>query len=514
MSDNGDFSEEEHSDADDYCEGFVQRYNHGGYADDGGRVASSAARVIARLRSNDSSILPGASSNRQFVICPSVPDPIRVELAAALTQNTIVRRIMLQPHEYSKIATDAMAKCLMRNKSFLHVDLMGESLTLFDLMYREAFDFRGDVRERERECERAISTFIKAIGQSTSVTHLGLVNLGLRPVSESFEHLLTRTKTLRHLLVDLERRGHLDETATAAIASGFSKNTTLREIKFVGWQETSLIPVLTALQMHPVLETLQVDGISSFTGIDALLGSKHSRLKELIVARFNGSSTVEQVVGFESFMLEMGRNITILKMVIAGVALSGENIQQLKAMLRRNTVLQDLNLSGDALGSTGLVEVASALYRNTSIQGLDVSANGLNDLASANGLRELLRRNKTITRLFMDRNTFGNNIAAVRCIADGFRTNTTLQVLDLSYCELGDQGLSILAESLGQQKRGLVDLDLSANHITCCGLRALVDNAAAALSTLTHLTLSKNSVLDEGAIFFSRDLETSNASKP
>jgi hypothetical protein len=33
----------------------------------------------------------------------------------------------------------------------------------------------------------------------------------------------------------------------------------------------------------------------------------------------------------------------------------------------------------------------------------------------------------------MDGNTFGNNIAAVRCIADGFRTNTTLQVLEFLF---------------------------------------------------------------------------------
>jgi hypothetical protein len=62
-------------------------------------------------------------------------------------------------------------------------------------------------------------------------------------------------------------------------------------------------------------------------------------------------------------------------------------------------------------------------------------------------------------------------------------------VLDLSSCKLGDQGLSILAESPGQQKPGLVDLNLSANHIAYGGLR-MVDNATVVLLTLTHLNLS------------------------
>jgi Ran GTPase-activating protein (RanGAP) involved in mRNA processing and transport len=204
--------------------------------------------------------------------------------------------------------------------------------------------------------------------------------------------------------------------------------------------------------------------------------------------RFNRST--EQVVGFESFVLEMGRNTTILKMAIVEVPLSRDNIQQLKAMLRRNTVLQDLDLAGDGLGSTGLAEIASVLYGNASIQGLDVSDNGLDDLASANTLQELLRRNKTITRLCMNCNIFGSNIAAVRCIADGFRANTTLQELNLSFCELDDQGLSILAESLGQQKRELVKVNLHGNQITYTSLRALVDNAMLALSTVTTSTLA------------------------
>jgi hypothetical protein len=389
MSDNGDFSEEEHSDAEDYNEDFARHDNGGENADDGARPASSMAREITQLRTNDPFLFPRAIFKYHFSICPSVTDPIRVKLAEALTQNTIVQRIRLNPHDYSNLSTHAMAKYLAQSKRLLYVEL-GEPSGM-------SFGFRR---------EQALCTFIKAIGQNTSVTHLSLMNLGLGTASESFENLLTGTKTLRHLRVGLERQGPLEE-ATAAIASGFSKNTTLREIHLLDWQETSLISVLTALRDHPVLEKLQVESFSCCTGIDALLRGKNSQLKELIIEKFNGSTVEQVVVGFESFMLEMGRNTTILKMIIADVPLGPDNIQQLKAMLRRNTVLQYLDISGDALGSAGLAEVVSALYRNTSIQGLDISANGLDDLAAASTLRELLRRNKTITRLYMDNNAFG-----------------------------------------------------------------------------------------------------------
>jgi Ran GTPase-activating protein (RanGAP) involved in mRNA processing and transport len=484
MSDTGG---EEPSDS----EGFAH------HSDNGGEITDDSnpllARMITKLRTNDPSI-------RDLAIHQSVEDPSRLQIAKALTQNTVVRRITLHPYDYSKLSASAMAKYLLQSKRLLKVDLKGEALTLFGFLSGMTFGLRP-----ERALCPFIATFVEAIGQSNSVQELSLMNLGLGNATESFEQMLTRTKTLRYLQVDLERQDPLEEAEKSAIFSGFSKNTTLRDIKLVDWQQTSLIPALTALQDHPVLEKLQVEGFSSFTGIDALLRGKNSQLKELIIWRFKGS-TVEQMVCFEAFMLEMGRNTTILKMLIAHVPLSHENAQQLKAMLRRNTVLQDLNLTGDALGSTGFVEIASVLHRNTSIQGLDVSDNGLDDLVAANALRELLRRNKTITRLCVDKNAFGSNVAAVRGIADGFRANTTLQELDLSFCKLGNHGLSILAESLGQQKRGLVKLRLCGNLITCSGLRALMTNAAVALSTVTHLNLSGNSVLDEGASFLAEAL--------
>jgi Ran GTPase-activating protein (RanGAP) involved in mRNA processing and transport len=468
--------------------------NVGEYADDD----ESKERVIEQLRQNGLSLFPG-----DLAMHSSLPEPVQVELAKAERQNALVQRIILKPHDFSKSSADTMAKYLKRSKRLLQVKLMDAPHSLSEAFPGQTYGFRRTW---------ALCTFLEAIAESTSLKNLSLKNLDLEPACESFENLLIRTKALRDVHIDLEKRGPLEEAATAAIASGFSKNTTLRKISLLCWQETSLISVLTALQMHPVLEVLQIEGFSSFTGFDALVRSKQSQLKELAIVRFNRrfhgryNRSVEVVAGFESFMLEMGRNTTILKMVIASVPLGGDNIQQLKAMLRRNTVLQDLDLSGYALGSAGLAEIAPTLYRNTSIQRLDISDNGLDDPAAANTLRELLRRNKTITRLSMDRNSFGSNDIVVRIIAEGFRSNTTLQVLDLSFCDLNDQGLSILAAGLGQQKRCLLDLNLSTNQIRGSGLRALVDNATAALSTVTHLNLDNNLILDEGASFLAETL--------
>jgi Ran GTPase-activating protein (RanGAP) involved in mRNA processing and transport len=107
-----------------------------------------------------------------------------------------------------------------------------------------------------------------------------------------------------------------------------------------------------------------------------------------------------------------------------------------------------------------VAEIASGLYGNTSITSVDLTNNGLDDIESANVLRELIRRNKTITSLCLAHNCFGRNTAAIRSIADGVRSNTTLQQVDLSGCGLDDQGISVLANDLAIRKASLLELDL------------------------------------------------------
>jgi Ran GTPase-activating protein (RanGAP) involved in mRNA processing and transport len=175
-------------------------------------------------------------------------------------------------------------------------------------------------------------------------------------------------------------------------------------------------------------------------------------------------------------------------------------VQQLKAVLRRNTALESLDLTAIRLGSAGLAEIAPVLYRNTSIKALDLRTNGLDDIESANVLRELIRRNKTITSLCLAHNAFGHDVAAVRSIAEGVRRNTALQQLDLSGCRLADQGISVLANALAIRNDSLLELNLEYNCITSRGVQALVDSSVGAIKTLTNLCLDFNLFKSEGAI--------------
>jgi Ran GTPase-activating protein (RanGAP) involved in mRNA processing and transport len=201
----------------------------------------------------------------------------------------------------------------------------------------------------------------------------------------------------------------------------------------------------------------------------------------------------------DSVAQKLRLSTTGINLDLRGSVLSGENVQQLKAVLRENTALESLILESVRIGSAVLAEIAPVLYRNTSIKVLNLTNNGLHDIESANVLRELIRRNETITSLCIAHNAFGRNTAAVRSIADGVRSNATLQQLALGWCGLYDQGISLLASALAIRNASLLELDLRDNEITSVGIRALVDDNVEAVKTLTKLYLTYNHIKREGA---------------
>jgi Ran GTPase-activating protein (RanGAP) involved in mRNA processing and transport len=167
-----------------------------------------------------------------------------------------------------------------------------------------------------------------------------------------------------------------------------------------------------------------------------------------------------------------------------------------------------VNLTSSALESVGLAEITPVLYRNTSIKTLDLSNNGLDDIESADLLRKLLRRNRTITIICLAENTFGGSAAAARSIFEGLRFNTALQQLDLTNCGLSDQDIPFLAKALAVRNTSIVELNLQRNEITSVGVRALFEDNAEAVKSLTKLCLSYNPIKSEGASILADALRT------
>jgi hypothetical protein len=154
-----------------------------------------------------------------------------------------------------------------------------------------------------------------------------------------------------------------------------------------------------------------------------------------------------------------------------------------------------------------LSELASALYRNTSIKVLDMSTNNLIDMEAARLIRDILRRNKTMTALDLSFNLFGRTTGAVECIADGLGSNSTLLKIDLKSCALGDDGVSILAQTIGSRNTTLQKLNLGWNSITSTGVGMLLDTMEQSSHHITDLDLRNNPLGNEGASLLARCLE-------
>jgi Ran GTPase-activating protein (RanGAP) involved in mRNA processing and transport len=358
------------------------------------------------------------------------------------------------------------------------------------------------------EIPMIISALLLALSRNTSVTELITYNQSIRWASVAFRELLTRTKTLQKLEISGPGCEAFHEVQTAAITSGFANNTSLRDLKFVEWRAADLAPVLTALQNHPALQKIHLeyhpdfsDNIPSLSGLEVLLRSQDSKVKELILEKVD-----THTVGLHPVLRELGRNTTVTNLTIGDSVLGRDSVQQLKAVVRQNTALQHLILRGNRLRNAGLAEIAPVLYRNTSIKSLDLSHNSLDDIESASLLRQLIRRNKTITSLCLAGNAFGRNAAAARDILESMCSNTALQQLDLSVCGLGDRGISVLADALVSRNASILEVNLSENEITSVGVRALIDDNVEAMKILTKLRLVCNPIRSEGVTILAKAL--------
>jgi Ran GTPase-activating protein (RanGAP) involved in mRNA processing and transport len=236
--------------------------------------------------------------------------------------------------------------------------------------------------------------------------------------------------------------------------------------------------------------------LRDLTGLETLLLSDTSSITEHDIHRYNVGP---RIIGLPHVLQALARHPTLTKLRLRRCPLDRGNARLLQTALCNIRSLQSLDLSYNTLGSTGLAELAPALYHNTSIKVLDISWNRLDDMESAEILRDILCSNKTMTALDLSYNRFGLTIGAVACIADGLDSNSTLLKIDLSMCALGDVGVSTLAQTLGSWNTTLHKLSLLHNFTTSTGVGVLHETTERNSHHITDLELDENIIGDEGA---------------
>jgi hypothetical protein len=410
-----------------------------------------------------------------------------MELASALMENTNVKNIEVWTVEYTIAYARAMANYVRTSRQLQSLRWGSGDLTYSD----------------DIAC-----CLLHAIQESVAIKELHIkLPCGDGPSHLAFENMLTHTQNIRSLrLHSMGRRS--EDMAVAALLSGLKKNISLRELTLeFSLSATSLSPILTSLCDHPHLRKLCLVGSSiDLTHLETVLRSKNSKITELSIdtRRYGG----QPVIGVTRFLQALGRRPALIKLELCHCPLGRGEVKELRLALRNTPCLQSLVLETCTLGSTGLAELVPALYRNTSIKELDISDNNLIDLESATLLRDILRRNKTMTTLDLSENAFGETNGAVECIADGLGSNSTLLKIDLSYCAMGDGGVSTLMQALGSRNATLQKLNLGSNLISSNGAGELLETMEESCR-ITDLDLHSNHIRNEGASLVARAMEKS-----
>jgi Ran GTPase-activating protein (RanGAP) involved in mRNA processing and transport len=102
---------------------------------------------------------------------------------------------------------------------------------------------------------------------------------------------------------------------------------------------------------------------------------------------------------------------------------------------------------------------------------------------------------------------FGQTTGAVECIAYGLGRNSTLLKIDLSCCDLGDDGVTTLAQTLESRNTTLQKLSLGDNSITAAGVGVLLETMEQSSHHITDLDLQLNRIRDAGASLLARSFE-------
>mmetsp|Transcript_62012 Transcript_62012/g.196059 ORF Transcript_62012/g.196059 Transcript_62012/m.196059 type:complete len:478 (-) Transcript_62012:149-1582(-) len=150
--------------------------------------------------------------------------------------------------------------------------------------------------------------------------------------------------------------------------------------------------------------------------------------------------------------------------------------------------LTHVDFSGNKLGDHCGVCIAMALHHSTRVRDLSVARCGLRQCTRE--LADLLAANRSITRLDVSGNMFGDQVKLIFRAVAGNGTNGTLRSLDVSETGLGDPAVKAMCHVL-QSETKLTILNVGGNRILPHTWRQIV-NAMCQNVNLRELDVSGN----------------------
>ena len=191
------------------------------------------------------------------------------------------------------------------------------------------------------------------------------------------------------------------------------------------------------------------------------------------------------------------RHLTSFGLTQSGVTPTG--LGYLLRGLEQNSKITSLNLHSNFIDGTGAADVA-----NSHLKQLILNENHYIGDEGARELAVALSHNASLEVLSLKSCGIGRRGA--ERFAGPLETNSTLRVLNLcGNGDIGDDGIEMIARGL-RDNSGLEQLDLSSCGVSDEGCDHLADALGTTGTTLTHITLHRNTISDGGAISLAHTL--------
>jgi Ran GTPase-activating protein (RanGAP) involved in mRNA processing and transport len=198
----------------------------------------------------------------------------------------------------------------------------------------------------------------------------------------------------------------------------------------------------------------------------------NEELERLLPAFYNTSVTelhlprnrIQGQRGGEVVRVLLVGNNTLLNMDLRGNPFGPEGAVGLGQGLAVNKWLQKLILSDCDIGNDGLANLVLSMggMSNTSLTLLNLLSNSIEGEEGGRQVTLLLPRFLALNKLCINSNNLGPR--AARALAPGLAAASHLESLDLSHCQLGNDGLTNLVPD-GQVNRSFTHLNLDRNYI-------------------------------------------------
>ena len=264
-----------------------------------------------------------------------------------------------------------------------------------------------------------------------------------------------------------------------------------------------------AVGAHPTLRTLSLDYCDLSAATVASLGDALDTTNTLTELTLCDTPSFRR--GAERFFAGLERNSSLRDLTLDRCAMGAACTRAAMRAVSRQGHLQRLSLASNELLDDGAAAVAAMLARKTcSLQHLDLESNGILGPGGI-ALSEAIGRNTSLTTLKLSENSCGVPPAA-KALAAGLVANKSLRHLELRWWSLSGGSLAALGRAVGAHP-ALEVLDLSFNDVGDAGARAM----AAALeqiggcAALRILKMSDCSVAAGGARAFAKALRANTA---